>query len=239
MKKFVIAFFIFFFPSSFCRILFKFFRITTVTIGKNVKVGYSIILCSKIVIDNNSLIGHMNFIKVREIYIEGGRIKHLNFFNGDINVEIKSGAWMHSFNKITGSSLYKRTRFVLRENAIIIMHHLFNCTDDIEIGEGCCIAGSGSQFWTHSFSLGENGDYRVDGPIVIGKKNYIGARSVICAGIRTADFVTIGANTTITKNLDKPGLYVSQEVRFISWNPDIAKEKLGAPVFDNVFRKIK
>jgi acetyltransferase-like isoleucine patch superfamily enzyme len=210
-------------------------------IGKNCKVGFSWIRCREFHISENTKIGHLNFINVEKFKIVGGRIKHLNIIKGYMSVSISSNAWIHSMNRII--TPYKNELsdklpcFKMKEGSAVISNHLFDVTSDITIGAHSLIAGAGSQFWTHAFYMGRERNVRVDGDIVIGNNNYIGARSVICSGVTTGDYITIGANSTITKSLKESGLYVSQQLRFIPLDVEGAISKYDSPLANSVYKK--
>ncbi len=237
MSKFV-ALLLLFFPTCILSLFFQLIRCSRVKIGKGVKVGFSWVDSREIVLHDNSKIGNFNLIKVRRFELDGGgKIRHGNMFFGDIDVIFREGAWMHSFNKVSGSSLYKQNRFELGRRSAIIMHHLFNVTDNIIIGSDTIIAGVGSQIWTHAFILGEEKQVRVDGEVTVGDKVYIGARSVICAGVHVCNHAVIGANTTVTKDISISGLYCNQPMRFIPYEENNVIEKLGEEVAMGVYSK--
>ncbi len=48
----------------------------------------------------------------------------------------------------------------------------------------------------------------------------------MCRGGNITHDVAVGANTVVTKSLDKPGLYVSQGLRYIEYDADKTIEKL-------------
>lgn len=150
-------------------------------------------------------------------------------------------ARIHTLNKLTCSSLivYKPITMTMKSHATIVQNHLFDLTCSVTIGENSVFAGAGSQVWTHSFILGSEKHVRIDGDVVIGKKCYIGARSVICAGTQICDYAVIGANTTITKDIKEPGLYVSLPVRKIEYNPDERISELQNEVAKDVYYKTK
>lgn len=63
---------------------------------------------------------------------------------------------------------------------------------------------------------------------------------MICAGVNICSDVALGANTTVSKNIETPGLYVSQPLRFIEFNGDKAIDNLtknGIQMNDRIFRK--
>jgi len=137
---------------------------------------------------------------------------------------MKGGAWMNSQNVITGSNHdeNKINQFVMRKGASVIVHHVFNVSESITIGAWTCIAGYGSQIWTHSFVFGNEKAALVSKPVRIGNNCYIGSGCVICPGVTIVDNVVVGAHTTIAKSIDKSGLYVGQSIRYIPYDADAA-----------------
>ena len=225
-------------PSVLLRIFFP------SKMSRGSKIGFSWICAEDIRLGQDVIIGHFNFIKTKTFYVSGGgKIKHFNIIRGLFDFNIMDKAWIHSFNKISSrvgtAEQYHTPKFVLGKGAAIMVHHIFDVTDDIIIGDNTLIAGSGSQFYTHSFCMTKEGCYRVDGTISLGKSNYIGTNSIVCAGIKTVDFVTIGANTTVTKDLDQSGLWVSSQLRHIIIIDNNPHEKFIESGIENIFRKIK
>jgi len=97
--------------------------------------------------------------------------------------------------------------------------------------------------WTHGFYFAKEGDkvVRIDGDVRIGHNCYVGAKCVITAGVEIGDCITIGAGTCVPKTILQQGLYVSQPLRFIPFDPDEAMKKLGKPVSTvngvNIYKK--
>lgn len=157
----------------------------------------------------------------------------LNVFKGNFSVELDESAKIGNFNKFSCSSkaYYHDVLLKMHKGAHIINSHLFDMTDNITLGERSVIAGSGTQFWTHSYYLNKDDrDIRVDSPIEIGNRVYIGARSCILSGVRISDNIIVGAMTCVSKSLDKEGCYVSAGIRYIE-NKDSNRD-FGIPCCD-------
>lgn len=73
--------------------------------------------------------------------------------------------------------------------------------------------------------------------VTIGDNCVVGVGVVICAGVKIADNVAVGANATVSKDLTKAGLYVSQPLRYIEYDAEKKIESLGEPTEDGVYRK--
>jgi len=219
---FSLVFFIF--PTCICRFLCLLFGGKNYSVGKNCHIGFSLIKAGKVILADNTNIGHFNVIKTNEIYIDG-KIKHLNIISGRFVFKMENRAWMLNQNKITGSNIDGKVinSFVMRRESSIIVHHIFDVTDNITIGEKTCVAGYGSQIWTHSFIFGkQNKAAQVSKSVEIGKNCYIGSSCVICPGVSIADNTVIGSHTTVSKSLKVSGLYVGQGIRYIPYDPDVA-----------------
>ena len=118
------------------------------------------------------------------------------------------------------------TRLLMCDGASLIMKHTLDLSDHITIGPNTTLAGVGSQIWTHAFYKSHSRTAKVIGSVRIGADCYIGSNVVICAGVNIADGVAVGANATVSSDLTRPGLYVSQPLRFIEYNPDLAIDAL-------------
>jgi acetyltransferase-like isoleucine patch superfamily enzyme len=95
------------------------------SIGKNVKIGKSIINCNKVYIGDNVYIANSNIINCNELFIG-------------------SNTSIHSGNVFQGGS-----NFSIGNDSRIINNHYFDLWNSIKIGNHTWIAGKGSQFWTH------------------------------------------------------------------------------------------
>lgn len=200
------------------------------------KVGFSLILADEIMLEDGAKIGHLNCIICRKLVMKkNASIGKLNFIKGNIDLVMEERADINMQNKITSilrNELKRgRSELHLKYHAKIGVGHMIDMTDSITIGENSMIAGAGSQLWTHGFYFSKEGDKvsRIDGEITIGNNCYIGARCVICAGVSIPAATTIGANSCVSKSLEKSGLYVSQSLRYIEFDPDVAIERFGSP----------
>lgn len=230
---------IFLFPTCFSRLIVN--LLPNMHIGKRCKIGFSLILCDKLDIADDCSIGHLNIIANKSlVMISRNKLRHLNRISGNFDMVMHEQSWINSQNKIVGlhHKSYHRPVFVIGKKTAIIMGHQFDLTDSVIIGENVLFAGTGTQVWTHAFYLGTDKNVRIDGAVSIGDRCYIGSRSMICSGVNIVHDTTIGANTTVSKSLDKPGLYVSQPVRYIDFDADKAIESLqGKEVAPGVYRK--
>ena len=162
----------------------------------------------------------------------GSKIGKLNRIKGNINVELDEYAFFDHKIVASGPSQYpqgKERSFLFLGKGTHVVRGLLNLTDSIYIDDNSTIAGSGSEFWTHSFYIGHELS-RVDGGIHIGKNCYIGSQCIFMPGVKVADNITIGAGSCVAKSLNEKGTYVNQALRYIPVNADKAILKYGEPI---------
>ena len=101
--------------------------------------------------------------------------------------------------------------------ALIKSSHTFIC-ELVTIGNDCFI-GHGVMFINDLFSKGEpaQGDKSLWKSTVIGNKVSVGSNATILP-VRICDNVVIGAGAVVTKNIDKPGVYVGNPAKFLKIN---------------------
>jgi acetyltransferase-like isoleucine patch superfamily enzyme len=172
-------------PNTFKRILFG--LVFGWAIGKGAKIGYSIILCTKVRIGSNSRIGHLNIfrdLKTLEIGNET-KILNLNHFMAS-----KEKAWPDAFS--------------IGNNSQITSRHFFDCSGGIRIGDRCLIGGRDSQCWTHFFDS-RDGISRIEWrELAIADRCYIGARATLLYCKIPSDSV-VGAGAVVTKDFSTEG----------------------------------
>lgn len=111
------------------------------------------------------------------------------------------------FGTLPGISPYKDQEIVvIGRDSIITTHHSFDVADEISIGDDVTFAGSGTQVWTHGFDLDH---VKIQSPVHIGSRCYIGSRAMILAGASICDEVAIGAGCIVSAPIREAGFYVS------------------------------
>jgi acetyltransferase-like isoleucine patch superfamily enzyme len=114
-------------------------------IGEGAKIGFSIILCTKVRIGSNVRIGHFNIFRGLKILEIGNETKILNFNHFMARVE---DAWPATFS--------------IGSNSLVTSHHFFDCGGRVKIGNLCCVGGRDTQFWTHLLALRSDGKRQID-----------------------------------------------------------------------------
>jgi acetyltransferase-like isoleucine patch superfamily enzyme len=144
------------------------------SIGKNVKIGKSIINCKKVIIGDNVYIADRNVFSCKEIKI------------GD-------NTMIHSGNVFLGHS-----SFSIGTHSRIINNHYFDLWNDIHIGNNTWIAGKNSQFWTHG-SIHTKLNNK-DLSIVLDDNVYVGSASCFAPGVCIAAVNLIGLGSVVSKS---------------------------------------
>jgi len=183
-------------------------------ISKKAKIGFSYIGVGKIEMSDGSKIGHFNYLRNLEslILLENAKICNFNRIGQFSLLFLKEKSQITSYNVFGGDIYYNngKKKFVLGENSNITVNHKFDLVESIYVGNNTVIAGSYSQFYTHSFDLNRE---RFQWEIYIGNNCYIGTRSVVLSNI--CDNVMIGAGTIVSSAIDEGGLWASNKLRRI------------------------
>lgn len=152
-------------------------------IGKNVKIGKSIVNCEKVTIGDDVYIADNNVFSCKEILI-GNSTK------------------IHSGNVFQGN-----TSFSIGDNSRIINNHYFDLWNPIEIGDNSWVAGKSSQFWTHGSLHTKIGDK--DLSIHIGSNVYIGSNCSFAPGTQIGAINLVGLGSVITKVFNEEKMVIA------------------------------
>ncbi|WP_017878895.1 acyltransferase [Janthinobacterium sp. CG3] len=184
------------------------------------RFGFSVVLVEHLAMQSGARIGHLNALKIRRLLMrQDAYIGRANFLHGPIDVVLARDAAIGNTNKVVrgpaGVVAVGRAELRLGQLAKITANHRVDCTRSVRIGAFSTLAGVGIQVWTHGYvhEMEGAGRYRIDGAVLIENNVYIGAACVISMGVRIAAGVIVGAGTTVARDLDEPGLYVSSAIR--------------------------
>lgn len=163
-------------------------------IGKNVKIGTSLIKCNEVDIGDDVVIGSNNSIVCHRLVI-GKKSK------------IISG------NRITG-----KPSFIMGEDSRIINNHKIDLWNDVEIGNATWLAGDSSQIWTHGSLTRKSGK---DLSVKINNNIYVGSGCLIAPGVIISDDTLIGLGSVITRSiLDENTLVMGNPAKVVKENID-------------------
>lgn len=195
-------------------------------VARSAYIGPSIIAVERLFMQDKTSIHLGNVIRCRRLVMRSQ--SYLDKFNriaGPISLSLAEVA---AFGR--GNVVYRASHptsigpAMLRLGVLskITSSHLVDCTSTIVIGDYSTIAGARSQLWTHGYKHASQGPgrYRIDGRIDIGNNVYIGSASVLNAGIRIVNGVTVGSHSSVSKSLTSPGIYVAQSLRHFEYLGD-------------------
>jgi len=93
------------------------------------------------------------------------------------------------------------------------------CIIDKDVQLGCNVLINVASVIAHDTKIGDHSflspRVAIAGFVNIGKSNIIGINSTIIDNVRLTDNVQIGGGAVVIKDIDKPGLYVGNPVRFV------------------------
>jgi acetyltransferase-like isoleucine patch superfamily enzyme len=165
------------------------------SIGKNVKIGRSIINCNKVSIGDNVYIANRNVINCNELVIG-------------------SNTSMHSGNVIQGMA-----NFSIGKNSRIINNHFFDVWNNIKIGNNTWIAGKNSQFWTHGSIHTKSGTK--DLSITINDDVYIGSASLFAPGVKLESINLVGIGSVVSGVFSESKTIIAgNQAKVIKYNID-------------------
>jgi acetyltransferase-like isoleucine patch superfamily enzyme len=204
-------------PSMLARCLL---RLLGHTVGKRVRLGFSIVLADHLALEGDARIGHFNIIVVRRLVMRAGSyFGRANVVHGPMDVCLRQRAAIGNNNKVVrgphGSVTSGPSMLRLGELTKITSQHRLDCTSSIHLGDFTQVAGTSCQLWTHGYVHAEAGAdrYRIDGSIRIGSSVYVGSGCIVTAGVCIADGVMVGAGSVVSKSLVETGLYVGSGLR--------------------------
>lgn len=216
-------------------------------IGRGARIGFSLVITSRLCMESQTRIGHGNLVLCcRLVMRNGSRMGRGNLIVGPMSIRLGERSIIGNRNKISRAPAgvsYGPACLRLGKVSSLTADHRIDCMCSILLGNYSTVAGCGSQMWTHGYYHYPQGPdrFRIDGKIVIGNNVYIGSMCVVSMGVNIADAITVGSHTSISKSLDKPGMYVSQALRYIETGVDTVMGRLEAlpPTVscDRVFRK--
>lgn len=184
-------------------------------IARGSHIGFGTILDCQECLISGGIIGPCNLIHARLFHMEcGSRIGKLNSVRNCHAVHFCEESAIVDRNKIIGTregiTPFKECEiFLLGAKSIVTSGHHFDISDTITIGEEVTIGGSGCQIWTHGFDPNR---IKIQAPVSIGDKVYVGSRTIIVQGVTICSNVSIAAGTVVSKSITEPGFYVSSQL---------------------------
>ncbi len=175
-------------------------------------------------VGNNFYIQGVPFLKIR------GKTKNINFaenvsINGDIDIRNRENGKINVLNNV---SIDTNTRFVAANNSLLQIgsgtkigpYSIFNCGEDIIIGDDCIFAGfCYFQSSNHGFKKGEliKNQNHTYGKISIGNGVWLGAHVIILPGTSIGDGVVVGANSVVKSDIPSNAIVAGSPAKIISY----------------------
>lgn len=158
------------------------------SIHKSAHIGLSFVLSDKLVMKEKATIKSFTVVK------------NIN------NLEIGYNSRINSLNWITGIN-YKRKAFiydkdaycemVIGDNTRITPRHSFDCNGGIYIGNFTTIAGSGTQFLSHSVDVFSN--KQTAGPIRVGDYCFVSTSCILLKNSQLPSYSVLAAGAILNK----------------------------------------
>ncbi len=172
---------------------FIYVRFLGAQIHKTAKIGFSFIDSKKLIMEANSVIGHICFIRGLEelSLLEGATIG--NFIRASA-APLNSNLFKNSPDRYPALKIGNQSGITGR--------HYFDCSDTVVIGEFSTIAGLGCSFFTHGINIEKN--RQETEKIIIGNYCMVSAHCVLIKGSVLPDYSVLGANSTLHKEFEEP-----------------------------------
>lgn len=185
------------------------------------KVGFSLFFCDKVVLEQDASIGAFNLIKCSSVLLGPDcHIGKMNIFKGLFHIRLQQNSHIGNFNVFKNNGLKTIpavSTFFVGKEANITSSHYVDLSCNVTIGDNSVVGGRSSTLWTHGFVHFNKG---VDRPIkladiLIKEGVYIGSNCVLNPGVIIESDVNVGAGSSVSGHLSKPGLYVNSTLRYI------------------------
>jgi hypothetical protein len=157
------------------------------------RIGRSIIISRKLIMNEESRIGDLTFASgLERITMEAySKIGKLNWISG---LRLGHPRYFKDFPE-------RRSELHLEQHAIIVGRNLIDCTDKVTIGQFALIAGNRGQILTHAIDLRTANQSCA--PVTVGKYCMVGTGCILLKGAKLPDFSVLGAGSVLHKNYTK------------------------------------
>ena len=181
------------FPQTIRRFLLQ--KLFNFKIHKTARIGFSLVLCEELVMEEHACIGNLTLIKPIDRLHMGkyARIGALNFITGYNTKENGYVKRMGFYSHVKD----RKCELILGEDVAINRSHFIDCNGGVYFGEHSSLAGLNTQILTHGIDAY---NCRQDvKPVVIGKYVSIGTGCIILKGTVVPDYVIVGAGAVLNK----------------------------------------
>lgn len=152
---------------------------------------------------DKSKIGRGTIIDVIKAKLIECKIGRHNTLVGPMSIEIHKKASMGSGNMVQADSveLNNIRSFIMAKNSRIGRDHHIDIAASFSLDKNSCIAGIGSQFWTHGAGMQEG--------IFIGENCYIGSAVRFKPGTSIGDNSIVGLGSVVTKKFNSKNVIIA------------------------------
>ena len=181
-------------------------------------------------VHHSARIGWLSPIDVQSLSLgAGSSIGRRTLLRGPMNVVLGDEASLAGGNQVVCGSWYVdfespnapyAREFVLGDKVMVTSGHFFDAVGGVRIGDGSCVAGHGTQFWTHGLGV-ENRS------ITVGRYCYIGSAVRLAPGARLGDLTVVSIGSVVTSDLSAhkqaliagvPAVVVRDDYRPAGWD---------------------
>jgi acetyltransferase-like isoleucine patch superfamily enzyme len=171
-------------------------------IHPSARIGVAWVLPARLVMEENTAIGHFTVIKNLELvhlkaHATIGRGNWITGFPLSQRASAGTAAIAGWQSQHFSSETDRRPELILGEHSAITHRHLIDCTNAIRIGAFTTIAGFQSQFISHTIDVKEN--RQTSRPITVGDYCFVGSNSVLLAGAALPNYCVLGAKSLLNK----------------------------------------
>jgi acetyltransferase-like isoleucine patch superfamily enzyme len=180
-------------------------RVFGFDIGKNVRIGHSVLDVRELKLEDGARIGHGNVLTATQRVSLGraAEIGHFNIIRGGNAVRLDDYAWVMRFNLINSipdNDCEDPTdpRIEIGMGACVVAGHRLDFTNSIRLGKNVIIAGRNSSLWTHNRQQSQ--------PIDIGDYCYLGSEVRLAPGVRLSPYSIVGMGAVLTGATTQEGV---------------------------------
>jgi acetyltransferase-like isoleucine patch superfamily enzyme len=177
-------------------------------IGRDVRVGLSIIDAKSCEIGSGTTIGHFNLIIGVASLVMGDhvRIGHLNVIRGGDEVQLGRYSEimrLNEINSIPDPDVVNPVdpKIFVGPGSIITAGHKIDFTDRVEIGRRAIIGGRNSSLWTHNRQRTQ--------PISVGELAYVGSEIRMAPGASVPARCVVGIGSVIVGEIGAEGWLIA------------------------------
>jgi acetyltransferase-like isoleucine patch superfamily enzyme len=150
------------------------------TVGRNVRIGFSLVDADSVVLEDDVQVGHFNlFVNISRLWLaEASVVRNFNSFHG--------GGPLVKVGFPSSVRLGRRTK--------MMSHHFVDCAGSLVVGDDVVIGGRSTEIYTHQRSLRNDVPVLEPAEVVIGDDIYVGARcTLVSCTIPSGAIVGAGA----------------------------------------------